>query len=223
MIAADSMPGPRLLSVATVALRLGGRGEDRPSSCSRWSAHESPRRPLNPHQRSGPWRLPHAIANGDWRFIKRAAGRLRANTTPARDKRGRLPRIVDPIAQGWRMMDEAEAPAADALWVSRDGSACDAQTLRNIVSKRSAGPNGRPLSPHLFRSMAATSVSIEAPDSVDLIPAILSHRSHRTGEQCYNLASSLDASRTFGGALDEIRKELETALQESAEQEDRRR
>jgi hypothetical protein len=29
MIAADSTPGPRLLSVATVALRLGGLGEDR--------------------------------------------------------------------------------------------------------------------------------------------------------------------------------------------------
>ena len=46
--------------------------------------------------------------NSDWRFIKRAAGRLRANTIPARDKRGRLPRIVDPIAQGYRMMEEAE-------------------------------------------------------------------------------------------------------------------
>jgi hypothetical protein len=46
--------------------------------------------------------------NGDWRFIKRAAGRLRANTIPARDKRGRLPPIVDPIAQGYRMMEEAE-------------------------------------------------------------------------------------------------------------------
>ena len=113
--------------------------------------------------------------------------------------------------------------AADMLWVSRDGSPCSEQTFRNIVGKHSVGPNGQPVSPHLFRSMAATSVSIEAPESVDLIPAILSHRSHRTGEQYYNLASSLDASRTFGGALDEIRKELETALQESAEQEDRRR
>jgi integrase/recombinase XerD len=46
--------------------------------------------------------------NSDWRFIKRAAGRLRANTVPARDKRGRLTRIVDPIAQGYRMMEEAE-------------------------------------------------------------------------------------------------------------------
>ena len=197
--------------------------------------------------------------NSDWRFIKRAAGRLRANTIPARDKRGRLPRIVDPIAQGYRMMDEAEttgtlselgraalyrdglllvflayhplrlrnlaslrigqhllvqedriilkveasetkarkcieqelsprlslamrryinryrkvllrargrwhAPAADMLWVSRDGSPCSEQTFRNIVGKHSVGPNGQPVSPHLFRSMAATSVSIEAPE-----------------------------------------------------------
>ncbi len=50
--------------------------------------------------------------NSDWRFIKRAAGRLRANTHPARDKRGRLPRIVDPIAQGYWMMEEAEETAS---------------------------------------------------------------------------------------------------------------
>jgi integrase len=255
--------------------------------------------------------------NSDWRFIKRAAGRLRANTIPARDKRGRLPRIVDPIAQGYRMMDEAEkagtlselgraalyrdglllvflayhplrlrnlaslrigqhllvqedriilkveasetkarkcieqelslrlslamrrysnryrkvllrargrwhAPAADMLWVSRDGSPCSEQTFRNLVGKHSVGPNGQPVSPHLLRSMAATSVSIEAPESVDLIPAILTHGSHRTGERYYNLANSLDASRAFSGALDALRKELSAALHQSAE-EDRRR
>jgi integrase/recombinase XerD len=38
--------------------------------------------------------------SSDWRFIKRAAGRLRANTIPARDKRGRLPGIVEIVAQG---------------------------------------------------------------------------------------------------------------------------
>jgi hypothetical protein len=56
--------------------------------------------------------------------------------------------------------------------------------------------------------MAATTVSIEAPGLVDLIAAILTHRSRRTGERYYNLASSLDASRTFNAALDVIRKDL---------------
>jgi hypothetical protein len=56
--------------------------------------------------------------------------------------------------------------------------------------------------------MAATSVAIEAPGSVDIIPAILAHSSHRTGEQYYNLAGNLDASRAFNSVLDAIRNDL---------------
>jgi integrase len=108
------------------------------------------------------------------------------------------------------------APAADELWISRDGSPCSAETFRNIIGKHTAGPNGCPLSPHLFRSMAATSVSIEAPDAVDLIPALLTHRSYRTSEEYYNLAGRLDASRNFSGALDDIRKDLEAAVRSQA-------
>jgi site-specific recombinase XerD len=115
------------------------------------------------------------------------------------------------------------APAADMLWVSRDGSPCSEQTFRNIVRKRLIGPNGQPISPHLLRSMAATSVSIETPELVDLIPAILTHRSHRTGEQYYNLATSLEASRAFSSALDATQKDLDTMPpRQSAEQEDGR-
>jgi hypothetical protein len=115
------------------------------------------------------------------------------------------------------------APAADELWVSRDGSPCTAETFRNIIAKHLIGANDLPLSPHLFRSMAATTVSIEAPGSVDLIPAILTHRSHRTGEQYYNLASSLGASRAFASALDELRKDLGKVCGRSTKQADRRR
>jgi hypothetical protein len=64
--------------------------------------------------------------------------------------------------------------------------------------------------------MAATSVSIEAPDAVALIPGILSHRSYRTSEEYYNLAGSLNASRNFSGALDDIRKDLKAVLHNRA-------
>jgi integrase len=115
------------------------------------------------------------------------------------------------------------APTGDALWVSRDGSPCSAQTFCNIIKKYAAGPDGRPLSPHLFRSMAATSVATEALGAVDLIPAILTHRSHRTGEQYYNLADSLDASRAFNAALDAVRQNLSAAVQGSGTQKDEER
>jgi len=109
-------------------------------------------------------------------------------------------------------------PAADELWISHDGSPCSSESFKNIVKKHVVGPNGRPFSPHLFRSMAVTSISIEAPDLVDIIPVILTHRSHRTSEQYYNLAGSLDASRAFGRALDAIRKDLKPAKQEDKRQ-----
>jgi integrase len=239
----------------------------------------------------------------DRSFINRAAGRLRADTIPARDKRGRLLPIAEVIAEGSSLLKRAEenenlseidraalyrdgflltflayhpmrlknlallrighhlvqhgqlfilkidasetkarkfseeevsedlscalrryidvhrpvlvrargrwhAAALDWLWVSRDGSPCNDQTLRNIVKKHLVGPNGKPISPHLFRTMAATTVSIEAPGSVDIIPAILNHGSHRTSEQYYNLASSLEASRAFNSALDAVRKNI---------------
>ena len=56
----------------------------------------------------------------------------------------------------------------------------------------------------------------------DLIPAILTHRSRRTGEQYYNLASSLDASHAYNNALDAIWKDLGRAPRRSVKQEDKR-
>jgi len=64
-------------------------------------------------------------------------------------------------------------------------------------------------------TIAATTISIEAPTDVDVIPVILGHRSYRTGEQYYNLASSLDASRAFGAVLNSIRKNLKPEKQDA--------
>jgi integrase/recombinase XerD len=100
------------------------------------------------------------------------------------------------------------AAAGDAFWISRDGSPCREETFANIVRKHTRGADGRPLSPHLFRSCAATTVAIKAPDSVDIIPAILGHASPNTGEQYYNLASSLEASRAHNAMLEQLEKDL---------------
>jgi hypothetical protein len=44
----------------------------------------------------------------DWRWLLRAADRLRVSTIPVQDKRARLQPITDLVAQGFRMMDEAD-------------------------------------------------------------------------------------------------------------------
>ncbi len=242
--------------------------------------------------------------DGDWRWILRAAGRLRASTIPAQDKRARLRPVEELAAEGLRLMAGAEtnpafsalgralqyrdglilvflafhplrlrnlaelevgrhivevgeqfilrlfetkggqpheipvhptvsaplrrylrhhrsvllgrrgrwyAPPGEALWISKHGSRCSEETFENVVRKRTGADGRPPLSPHLFRSCGATSVAINAPSAVDIIPAVLTHSSHRTGERYYNLASSLEASRAHSALLDELRRELARA------------
>ena len=236
---------------------------------------------------------------GDWRWILRAAARLRASTVPARDKRPRLRPVQDVVAAGFRLMQDAEqnqgrsslgraalyrdglilallashplrlrnfaslrighnlmeqgerfmlripatetkghqayeatlseglsqavrrylrqyrpvllasrgrwrAPAGDAFWISKDGSPCKEVTFRNVFRRRIRGPNGKALTPHLLRSCAATTIAVEAPQSVEIIPAVLGHRSATTGERYYNLASGLEASRAHNKMIAEI-------------------
>lgn len=248
---------------------------------------------------------------GDWRWILRGAGRLRASTIPARDKRARMRPVEELVAEGLRLIEEAEsnqalsalgralqyrdglilallgfhllrlrnlaelevgrhivevgdqfilrlfkskggqsyegpvhptaaaplgrylrhhrqvllrqrgrwyAPPGDALWISKHGSRCSEDTFENVVRKHT-GADGRPLlSPHLFRSCAATSVAVNAPGSVEIIPAILIHGSPRTGEHYYNLASSLEASRAHNALLEELRRDLARAARRAPKQ-----
>ncbi len=258
------------------------------------------------------------VPDREWRWILRAAGRLRAATVPARDKRPRLRPIGDLVAQGFRMMEETDrqnelsglgraalyrdalliaflgfhplrlrnlaslrighelleeggaytlklaasetkghqpyeavlgarlslalkkylrhhrpvllrakgrwhVPATDELWISRDGSPCREQTFVNIIRKHTRGPDGRPLSPHLFRTCAATSVAVEAPGSVGIIPAVLGHGSPKTGERYYNLAGSLEASRAHAAVLEALRRDLGHGLRDLDQRNERPR
>ncbi len=71
------------------------------------------------------------------------------------------------------------------------------------------------MSPHLFRSAAATSIAVRAPGSVDIIPAVLGHGSPRTAERYYNLAGSLEASRAHSAMLDALQRDLRQSTVEA--------
>jgi integrase len=99
------------------------------------------------------------------------------------------------------------ADPGNALWISRRGAACGEDALAGIVRKHTGGDGKLPLSPHLFRTCDATSIAVRAPQSVDIIPAVLGQRSPQTYERYYNLATSLEASRAHGAAIEELRAE----------------
>ena len=64
---------------------------------------------------------------------------------------------------------------------------------------------GVPISPHLFRDCAATTIAIDDPEHVLTIAPLLGHTTLKTSEKHYNHARSLDASRRFQAVMREVR------------------
>jgi site-specific recombinase XerD len=78
--------------------------------------------------------------------------------------------------------------------------------IRYHIKNRTREAFGEPISPHLFRDCAATSVAIEDPDHVRIAANILGHHSLATTQKYYDQSQMLAAGRCYQSALGEIRK-----------------
>lgn len=97
----------------------------------------------------------------------------------------------------------SSAPS-NAFWVSSNGTAMTARQLSKRMVDRTREAFGRPVNPHLFRDIVATTIATEDPEHVHMILPILSHRSLKTSEKHYNHAKSLDASRRYQDVLQDF-------------------
>ena len=77
------------------------------------------------------------------------------------------------------------------------------------VTKRELG---LPISPHLFRHCAATSIAETSPELSRIIRPLLAHTRITTSERYYNRASVLQASRRHTDAIQKLKADL-SALQ----------
>jgi integrase len=93
-----------------------------------------------------------------------------------------------------------------AFWVSSNGTAMTAQQLSRRIVHRTREAFGRPVNPHLFRDICATTIAIEDPQHVGMILSILGHRSPKTGEKHYNHAKSWQAGLRYQEALQDFVK-----------------
>lgn len=70
-------------------------------------------------------------------------------------------------------------------------------TLYFTVVARTRERFGHPINPHLFRDCANTSIAIDDPENIGIIPRLLAHRGQSTSERYYNQARSVEASRAM--------------------------
>ena len=97
-------------------------------------------------------------------------------------------------------------PTHRRLWVDIYGKPMEESTLRSLISGYKQKEFGTAVWPHLFRDCMLTSVAIDQPDLVRMSTTLLGHASTRTGEQHYNQARMIDASRRYGATISELRR-----------------
>jgi integrase len=141
----------------------------------------------------------------DWWWIVLSA----SETKEARpDER----RIDEPIAVALRTYLRQYRPVlarqdgqSGALWLSsNDGQPMSYHAVADAVTRSVCETTGVPVSPHMFRTSAASSAAIHAAKFPHLGSALLHHRDRRVTEENYNYASTLSAAKAFRKLIKEL-------------------
>jgi integrase/recombinase XerD len=89
----------------------------------------------------------------------------------------------------------------DGLWAGTKGRPLSDNAIYSVIEKRTREAFGRPVSPHLFRHCAATTIAILQPGRIGVARDLLDHASLVTTNAHYNKARSIEASRHYAGVL----------------------
>ena len=79
-----------------------------------------------------------------------------------------------------------------------------ATNLGALVSKLTLQTLGVDVSPHLFRTAAASTASAYGTDTPHLASAVLNHTDPRVTEEHYNRADSMNASKIYGEIVSKL-------------------
>jgi site-specific recombinase XerD len=90
--------------------------------------------------------------------------------------------------------------AEPALWVSSTtGQQMTAKNLGTLISKLTLETIGVDVSPHLFRTAAASTVAVHGEKYAHIASPLLNHRDESITEEHYNRATSLEAGDIYAG------------------------
>ena len=80
------------------------------------------------------------------------------------------------------------------------------KNLGILISKLTLETVGVDVSPHLFRTAAASMAAAYASDTPHLASALLNHTDPRVTEQHYNRASSVTAAKAYADIIGTLRR-----------------
>jgi integrase len=113
-----------------------------------------------------------------------------------------LNRYIDAYINESRPVLLGSSPPMKALWISSTtGRPMTTKNLGILVSKITVGTLGVDVSPHLFRTAAASTAAAYGGNTPHLASVVLGHIDPRVTEEHYNRASSVSASKIYAEIL----------------------
>lgn len=139
---------------------------------------------------------------GAWWIILKAR-----NTKSDRWDERRLPAFLTPYIEEYirNARTALLAVQSDTLWISSTtGAALTKNNLGSLISKITKAVIGVDVSPHLFRTAAATTAASKGSNLPKLAAGVLGHIDGRITELHYNRAKASDAAKSYAGILDAL-------------------
>jgi integrase len=110
------------------------------------------------------------------------------------------------------------APITNALWISSTRKRqLTTKNLGLLISRITLETIGVDLSPHLFRTAAASTAAVYGGNIPHLASALLSHTDPRVTEEHYNRATSMSAAQAYATLIKEYRKDPASSKETAAE------
>jgi len=133
--------------------------------------------------------------SGTW-WIMLSASETKEKRPDQREVLDLLTQWINRYIETYRPTLARSYDASNALWLSSEnGWAMSAATVHEVISDTTESTIGVRVSPHLFRTAAATTVAVHAGDNPHLGSALLHHRHPAVTEANYNRASCLRAAQ----------------------------
>jgi integrase len=99
----------------------------------------------------------------------------------------------------------AQGQPSPALWLSaNDGRPMSYDGVAQAMKATTLSTVGVALSPHLFRTAAASTAAMHCGANLNLGAAVLHHTGRTITDECYNRASSASAARSFRHVIREL-------------------
>jgi integrase len=139
--------------------------------------------------------------NGEW-WIALPAGSTKTGKVDERRVPCLLKSAIGTYINKYRQMLVRSHRQTNALWLSsKDGQPLTANNMGALISKITRETIGIAISPHLFRTAAASTAAIYGGNNPYLASALLQHTDPRVTEEHYNRATSMSAAQYYAALI----------------------